>query len=452
MAEIFPFRGLRYNPSVVSDLDTVVTPPYDVISPEEQDDYHRLNPHNMIYLELGQNMPQDNPQNNAHTRAAGYLQQWQSSNVLIREEQPAIYYYALDYAIGPQMRKTRYGFICALRLEDFRTGCVRPHERTFQAIKDERLRLMLACHANLSPVFALYSDTALVVDHHLQVARESQPIIDYQDSKGQKHRVWRVLERGTQQQVRSLMRDKAIFIADGHHRYETALAYRDLQRKALGKVDSQACHEFIMVYLSNMNQTGLTILPTHRMLRQLGPWEPERFLEAAAQFFEVSSYPVDPQRAGAAPVEWETALKMGKEKKGNCIGVSWNGASRYYSLSARREAVDGYLASQGIPPVLHSLDVVVLDQIILRRLLGLTDEFLGNEHNIHFKHDLTDGLHQVQTGYYDAGFFISPTRIEQVQEVASAGLIMPHKSTYFYPKAFSGLVINPLNPGEEISL
>ena len=197
MAEIFPFRGLRYNPSVVSDLDTVVTPPYDVISPEEQDHYHRLNPHNMIYLELGQNMPQDNPQNNAHTRAAGYLQQWQSSNVLIREEQPAIYYYALDYAVSPQIRKTRYGYICALRLEDFRTGCVRPHERTFQAIKDERLRLMLACHANLSPVFALYSDAALVVDHHLQVARESQPIIDYQDSKGQKHRVWRVLERGT---------------------------------------------------------------------------------------------------------------------------------------------------------------------------------------------------------------------------------------------------------------
>jgi len=175
-------------------------------------------------------------------------------------------------------------------------------------------------------------------------------------------------------------------------------------------------------------------------------------LEAAAQFFEVSSYPVDPHRAGTASVEWEAALKTARETKENCIGFSWNGATRYYSLNARREAVDGYLASQDIPAVLRSLDVVVLDQIILRRLLGLTDEFLGNERNIHFKHDLTDGLHQVQTGYYDAGFFISPTRIEQVQEVASAGLIMPHKSTYFYPKAFSGLVINPLNPGEEISL
>ncbi len=317
MAEILPFRGLRYNPLAVSNLDTVVTPPYDVISPEEQDHYHRLNPYNMIYLELGQNMSQDNQQNNAHTRAAGYLQQWQSSKVLIREEQPAIYYYALDYAISPQIRKTRYGFICALRLEDFRTGCVRPHERTFQAVKDERLRLMSACHANLSPVFALYSDTSLVVDHYLQVARESEPIIDYQDSKGQKHRVWRVLERGTLQQVRSLMRDKAIFIADGHHRYETALAYRDRQRSALGKADSQASHEFIMVYLSNMNQTGLIILPTHRMLRHLGPWEPERFVELASQFFEVSSYPADPHGAGAAPVEWEAALKTARETKEN---------------------------------------------------------------------------------------------------------------------------------------
>ncbi|HAA01841.1 MAG TPA: hypothetical protein DCE18_00550, partial [Syntrophobacteraceae bacterium] len=428
MAEILPFRGLRFNPLLVSEMDAVVTPPYDVISPEEQDHYHRLNPHNMIYLELGQRTPQDNEENNPHTRAAVYLHQWQSDQVLVREEQPAIYYYTLDYAISPQVRKTRYGFICALRLEDFRTGCVRPHERTFQAVKDERLRLMSACHANLSPVFALYSDTALVVDHHLQVARESKPIIDYQDSRGQKHRIWRVFDRNTLQQVRSLMRDKPIFIADGHHRYETALAYRDMQRKLQEKVSSQASHEFIMVYLSNMNQTGLTILPTHRMLRHLGHWKPREFVQLAEQFFEVSTYPVGPQGKGAAPVEWDAALRRARETKENCIGFYWHGATQYFSLRARRNEVDRYLAGQDIPAVLHSLDVVILDQVVLRRLLGLSDEFLANEHNIHFKHDLAEGLSELHTGHYDAGFFINPTRIEQVQEVASAGLIMPHKS------------------------
>jgi uncharacterized protein (DUF1015 family) len=452
MAEIAPFRGLRYNPALISDLDAVVIPPYDVISPSEQDLYHQLSPYNMVRLELGQRTPQDNELNNPHSRAGAYLREWQEEQVLIRDGEPAVYYYALDYAVSPQLRKTRYGFVCALRLEDFRGGCIRPHEKTFQAIKDERLQLMSACHANLSPVFALYSDASQVVDHYLQVAREPEPIIDYQDSRGQKHRVWRVLDRRTLQQVRSLMRDKAIFIADGHHRYETALMYRDVQRRLRGSTSNRASFEFIMVYLSNMNQTGLTILPTHRLLRHLGAWHPEKFLETAERFFSRESYPADPSRRGAPPAVWQQTLETAGKTKETCIGFHWQGASQYHLLRIRRDVVDAFLASQDVPTVLRALDVVVLDRIVLRQLMGLSEQFLANEHNIHFKHDLADGLEQLQAGEYDAGFFINPTRIEQVQEVASAGLIMPHKSTYFYPKAFSGLVINLLEPDEEINL
>ncbi len=452
MAEIAPFRGLRYNPELVPDLDAVVIPPYDVISPAEQDHYHRLNPFNMVHLELGQATAEDDERNNAHSRAGAYLLQWQKEQVLIRDNEPAVYYYALDYAVSSQIRKTRYGFICALRLEDFRTGCVRPHEKTFQAVKDERLQLMAACHANLSPVFALYSDASQVIDHYLQVAREPEPIIDYQDSRGQKHRIWRVFDRRTLQQVRSLMRDKPIFIADGHHRYETALMYRDLQRKLRRAGNNRASFEFIMVYLSNMNQTGLTILPTHRLLCHLGSWQPENFLALAERFFHCESYAVEGKQTGAAPAQWQEALTAAGRAKETCIGFYWQGASRYYLLKARPDVVDVFLTGQDVPKVLHSLDVVVLDRVILRNLLGLSEEFLANERNIHFKHDLTDGLAELGAGRYDAGFFINPTRIEQVQEVASAGLIMPHKSTYFYPKAFSGLVINPLLPEEEMRL
>jgi uncharacterized protein (DUF1015 family) len=452
MAEIAPFRGLRYNPALIPDLDAVVIPPYDVISPAEQDRYHRLNPYNMVHLELGERSPQDDESNNAHSRAGAYLREWQEEQVLIRDGEPAVYYYALDYAISPQLRKTRYGFMCALRLEDFRGGCVRPHEKTFQAIKEERLQLMSACHANLSPVFALYSDASQVVDHYLQVAREPEPIIDYRDSRGQKHRVWRVFDRRTLQQVRSLMRDKAIFIADGHHRYETALMYRDVQRQIHGRAGNRASFEFIMVYLSNMNQTGLTILPTHRLLRHLGPWQPEKFLEMAERFFSRESFPADPSRAGAPPAVWQQALENAGKSKETCIGFHWQGGSHYHLLRIRQDVVDTFLASQDVPTVLRSLDVEVLDRVILRQLMGLSDQFLANEHNIHFKHDLADGLEQLQAGEYDAGFFINPTRIEQVQEVASAGLIMPHKSTYFYPKAFSGLVINSLAPDEQMNL
>jgi uncharacterized protein (DUF1015 family) len=450
MAEIAPFRGLRYNLAKVPDLNVVVIPPYDVISPAQQETFHRISAYNMVHLELGEVSAEDTDDNNPHTRAARYLEQWQEQHIFLREAQPAIYHYALDYSVGKHIRKTRYGFICALRLEDFRSGCVRPHEKTFQAIKDERLQLMNACHANLSPVFAMYSDAAQVIDHYLQEARESDPVIDYQDSQGQHHRLWKVLDLKTLQQVRALMRDKPIFIADGHHRYETALAYRNLQRQKYPEAGERAAFEYIMVYLSNMNQTGLTILPTHRLLRHLEPWRPEQFIEQSAPFFDCLSFRNDGLPAGAAPAEWAAALGEAAADKQTCIGFYWQKARRVYLLKAKPQAIVAYLAAQQVPEVLQSLDVVILDRIILRHLLGLSETFLADENNIHFRHDLTEGLSQLQAGTYDAGFFINPTRIEQVQEVASAGLIMPHKSTYFYPKAFSGLVVNPLAPHEEI--
>jgi uncharacterized protein (DUF1015 family) len=450
MAEIAPFRGLRYNLEKVPDLNAVVIPPYDVISPAEQELFHRSSAYNMVHLELGKRTPEDNADNNPHTRAGRFLGQWQGQNVLVREAQPTIYYYALDFVVGSQLNKTRYGFICALRLEDFRSGCVRPHEKTFQAIKDERLQLMTACHANLSPVFALYSDTAQVIDHYLQQARESEPVIDYRDSRGQHHRLWRVQDLRALQQVRALMRDKPIFIADGHHRYETALTYRNLQRQRHAEASDRASFEYIMVYLSNMHQTGLAILPTHRLLRHLGPWHPEQFIERSAPYFECLSYDAHGLSSGTVPAEWGASLQSAAESKETCIGFYWQKAKRFYLLKAKRQAICAYLSAQQVPEALQLLDVVILDRVVLRHLLGLSEEFLADENNIHFKHDLTEGLSELQAGGYDAGFFINPTRIEQVQDVASAGLIMPHKSTYFYPKAFSGLVVNPLVPHEEI--
>jgi len=440
MAEIAPFRGLRYNLQKIPDLGQVVIPPYDVISPTEQEAFHRSSPFNMIHLELGRTTPEDSEENNAHTRAARCLREWQREEVLIREERPAIYYCELDYFLAPQVRQTRYGFMCVLRLEDFSSGRVRPHERTFQAVKDERLGLMLACHANLSPVFALYSDPALVVDYELKTAREPDPVSGFTDSKGLVHRIWRVLDPQVLQKVRALMMDKAIFIADGHHRYETALAYRSIQRERFPEAGPNASFEYIMVYLSNLNQGGLTILPTHRLLRRMGFWKPDRFLEQAQGFFEVSDHEANEE--GRA--EWKARLDDGRSSKETVIGFHRRSTERFYLLKARRDRISSYLSGRGMPDVLHGLDVVVLDQLILRHILELSEELLGNEHNIHFKHDLDEAIAAVQNGEYEAGFFINPTRIEQVQEVASAGLIMPHKSTYFYPKVGSGMVIHPL--------
>jgi uncharacterized protein (DUF1015 family) len=446
MAEIAPFRGLRYNLEKVHDLAQVTIPPYDVISPEEQRAFHDRNPYNFIRLELGLTSPEDTPENNRHTRAAALIEQWTQRGILVRNPQPSIYRYELDYTTETDPGKTRRGFICALRLEDFSSGRVRPHEKTFQAVKDERLGLMHACKANLSPVFGLYPDSGEQVYSALGGEAAADPPVSFTDANGMAHRFWSVTDRRILDRVGELMRDKPIFIADGHHRYETALNYRNELRKRNGGGNPNASHEYIMVYLTDMNEPGLTILPTHRLLRNLGDWDCERFIEKARGLFHVERF----ESQNGDRLAWKEAIGAGGQRKDTTIGVYCRKAACVYVLTAKRDEVSSLLARKGSPPALRALDVVVLDQLLLRELLGLSDQFLADERNISFTHDFAAAVKAAQSDEFDAGFFINQTRIEQVREVADAGLIMPHKSTYFYPKVTSGLVINPLFPNEEI--
>jgi len=278
------------------------------------------------------------------------------------------------------------------------------------------------------------------------VDRSQTPDFDFIDDQGLGHKLWRITDKKIQHHITSALNDQCIYIADGHHRYETALNYRNIQRERFESGGPQASYEYIMVYLSNMNQGGLTILPTHRLLRSLNSWEPDLFLKQAQSFFEILSYTA----TESGQQEWRSKLELAKLRKETAIGFYSRKVNAFYLLKAKRSTVSSYLARREIPEILHDLDVVVLDEVILRHLLGLSEVLLGDENNIHFKHDLVDALLKVQSGEYEVGFFINPTRIEQVQEVATAGLIMPHKSTYFYPKVGSGLIINPLYPGEEV--
>lgn len=447
MAEVSPFRGLRYNLDKIDHkLAEVVMPPYDVVSPDEQEAFYKISPYNMVRLELGLKMPGDTESDNPHTRAARTLNDWQRDGVLIRDEQPALYYYELDYELPAGVTQTRYGFIGLLRLEDFSSGLVRPHEKTFQSVKAERLGLMSACRANLSPVFALYSDPTLAVDERLRSARETEPVVHFRDHVGMLHRMWRVTAPQALREIAELMRAKPIFIADGHHRYETALKYRDLQRQQLsGKGGGELPSDHIMMYLSNLDQGGLTILPTHRMLRNLDQWHADSFLERASRYFEITSFPATEEGRG----QWQAAIQGGRTAQKTVVGLYWSGSESFRVLEAKQESVEAFLRGLGINEVLCGLDVVVLDQLLLKSLLNLSQDFLANENNIHFRHDFRAALEEVKSGVFEVGFFINPTRIEQVQAVANAGLIMPHKATYFYPKVWSGLVIYPFSPLSE---
>lgn len=445
MAVIAPFRGLRYNPERVQDFDRVVIPPYDVISPAEQETFHGLSPHNMIRLELGMTQPGDTGRNNAHTRAAEYLAQWRHEGVLVQDPEPAVYYYELDYSL-PTGMETRYGFMALLRLEDFDSGAVKPHERTFKTVKAERLSLMLATHANLSPVFAVYSDPEGVVNQSLQNGRRDEPAMSFSDRNGMTHRVWKVANLEAIRRVRGLMADKPLFIADGHHRYETALNYRNLMRERYPQAGPRAAFEYIMVYLSHLEQKGLTILPTHRLLRNLDSIDLQAFLQRAEEFFHVSSFALT--ESGKA--DWLSSLRNGVGRKQTAIGFFGKHASDYYLFKVKPEPVSAFLSRQGIPMVLQDLDVAVLDQLVLRKLMGLSESYLSDKSNVYFSHDFAEAIQETRSCTCDAAFLINPTRIDQVQRVATAGEVMPHKSTYFYPKVGSGIAIHLLDPAEEI--
>lgn len=447
MAEIAPFRGLRYNQSIIPDLAEVVIPPYDVISPREQAEFTERNPYNMIRLELGLPTHEDSPTDNPHTRASACMRQWEHQRILVRNPEPTIYYYELDYTCARKPAKTRKGFICVLRLEEFSGGRIRPHEKTFQAIKDERFSLMLSCHANFSPVFALYSDPGSKVDEVLTAGRRGEPVVSFTDYFGMTHRLWMVTAPVIHKQVGTMMQEKAIFIADGHHRYETALNYRNAMRERYRTGDPNAPYEFVMVYLSEMEQPGLTILPTHRLLKNLGNWSPMKFIEDSKAFFNIHRFVT----VNEDELKWKSAIEAAVSRDETTIGFYCKEAGGAYTLTAKRERVSSWLVQKGMPAPLRSLDVAVLDQVVLRGLMGLSDEFLVDSDSISFMHDFSETLHAVKSGNFTAGFFINPTRIEQVREVADAGLMMPHKSTYFYPKVISGLVINPLSPCEDIA-
>ena len=305
---------------------------------------------------------------------------------------------------------------------------------------------MQACNAHLSSVFALYSDTDRQVEKTLASGRANTPEVSFTDHAGMTHRVWPVTDRQVLEKVRKLMQDKAIFIADGHHRYETALNYRNTMRTRLGSVNPRATFEHIMMYLTDMTEEGLTILPTHRLLRNLGALDPAAFIRRAESFFEIQKF----NTTNGGELKWKATIEAGGTRKEITVGFYCKEADCVYVLTARRDAVSAWLEQKGLPAPVRALDVVVLDQVILRHLLDLSDAVLSDEHNISFTHDFSAALTEVKSGRFEAGFFINHTRIEQVRDVASAGLIMPHKSTYFYPKVISGLIINPLVHGEEI--
>lgn len=441
MARIYPFKGIVYNPDRIQNLGDVTTPPYDVISESEQTGFYNRHPNNIIRLILGKTEETDDSGNNRHTRAASCFRQWLNDGVLIQETSPTLYLTEMTFRMG-QQTVTRWGVIARVGLESFDRKVILPHETTFSRVKSERLELMNACHANFSPIFSLYSDPKNRLIAMLRQAVENKiASMNFVDSQGQSHRVWSITDSAVHQSISDFMRDQALFIADGHHRYETALNYRNQVAARSTALSPSHPANFVMMYLSAMEDPGLVILPAHRIVRNTDPDKMNRLFETGSQYFDIVSVP------GTAPTDFVTgealirAMQTGSDR--TIIGVCMQSISDFLVLKLK-PGVMKHRYGHDVSENLLSLDVTVLTRLILMDIMGLSASQLDDENRIGYTSSVETAIKSVTEQPGAVAFVLNPTRIDQVRQIAEAGEIMPRKTTYFYPKVITGLAINAL--------
>ncbi|NLK01169.1 MAG: DUF1015 domain-containing protein [Clostridia bacterium] len=427
MAEIKAFQGIRYNQSKIKNLDGVVAPPYDIIDESQQDGYYRRHPQNIIRLELGKTKDGDDCKNNQYTRARDYYQDWRGQGFLTREEVPAIYLYEQEFLDGkePNIRK---GVICAVKLEDYDKNIVIPHEETLPKAKEDRLNLMRSCHANFSPTFGIYMDEENEVGDIFKKAKKNPPEMDFADEDGIKHRVWVLKDEKQIQKFQSLLAERQIFIADGHHRYETALNFSK-------EMEGQKGYGHAMMTLVNVYDTGLVVYPTHRLVKNIEDFNPQKIHEGLKKNFEVQEVEIGAN--GMEGIIDELSKDMDEKHR---FAMSFDG-KKFYFINAARGSIN---IDDSRCEAWNSLDIAVLQEMILDRLLGIGQKERAEGGYLEYTRDEMEGFDKLRGGGYQALFLVNTTKVEEVVDVALAGDKMPQKSTYFYPKLITGLVINPL--------
>ncbi|MBW1846758.1 MAG: DUF1015 domain-containing protein [Deltaproteobacteria bacterium] len=442
MAQIIPFKGILYNPLKIENMADVVTPPYDVISEQEQHNFHKRHPQNIIRLILGEKTDTDSEKNTSHTRAAAYYKDWLTQEILVQDSSPAFYLSSVEFNVNNKP-STRYGLIALVGLEPFEKGIILPHERTFSKVKSERLELMKASHANFSPIFSLYKDEKDILSVLKDSVKETPPDMDPADGKGHVHKLWRITDTDTHEYVQNAMKQTRLFIADGHHRYETALNYKDWVANNDPNFSEQHPANYVMMYLCSMQDPGMIILPAHRILKDIPKTDMNLFIQKAEEYFDITPISFSEQDRQKALGEFLDSLKSSASK--NSIGVFLNNQSIFYLLKLKPDTMEKKFGHT-LPDALKSLDVTVLTQLIFLEILGFSKERLDDKQLIAYSSSAEEAVSLVEPGRYDMAFILNPTRIEQVRNVAGEGLIMPRKSTYFYPKVITGQVINPLTP------
>jgi uncharacterized protein (DUF1015 family) len=424
MATIRPFKAIRYNQSKIS-MANVVAPPYDVITPEQQDGYYAKDPFNVVRLILGREADR-------YSAAAAAYAEWQKNGILVRENAPSIYPLVQTFKTTEGKTVRRKGFIALCKLEEFEKKIVLPHEKTLSKAKEDRFKLFKATNSNFSQVFTLYSDPGKKIDTVIDSVHSTAPIIDV-EFESVRNQLWAVSDPAAIAAIAAELEPKQVLIADGHHRYETGLAYRDLMRSQNPNHTGKELYNYIMMFFTNLDDEGLVIFPTHRVMHSLQKFDGGALISTLQKHFDVQVYPT--------PQAMTDALRQHSRF---AYGFVSHHSPKFYVARLKNESDLGTLVPDDLPKEVKELDVVLLHHYIIRQLLGVSQEAQEKKLNIHYLQNIRESVDEVASGKAQVAFFVNPTKIEQVRAVAKSGNTMPQKSTFFYPKLISGLVLNKM--------
>jgi uncharacterized protein (DUF1015 family) len=444
MAQVYPFRAFRYNPAH-APFDRVLTQPYDKISPAMQEKYYAADPHNLITVEKGRSYPDDGPQNNVYTRAAAALQDWIHNSIVVQDPAPSFYAYTQEYSVpGSDERRTRRGFIGAGKLEEYSAGVVFRHEQTLSGPKADRLEMLRHTRTHTGQLFMLYSDQQRLVDALLMEAESAAPPdTEMRDEYGVVHRLWVITGPARVTAIQEAMADQKLVIADGHHRYETALNFRNERRLHTGDTSPNAPYERAMMTFVNTRSEGLTILPGHRVAANLHDFSWASMRRYLEPWFEAEAFPF----LNEADARGRFLRQLTEARKQRAIGVypQAEPQKRAFYLLTVRPGADLALLLPNVSPLQRELDVVLLHDGILEPALGITPEAVTAEKNLTYEREASVALEAVDSGKAQIAFLLNACDVEQVMRIATAGEVMPQKSTDFYPKLLSGITMYRLD-------
>jgi len=435
MAEILPFRGTRYNPAVIKELSSVICPPYDIITPQQQNELYKLSPYNFVRIEYNRELPQDTGRDNRYTRAAANLSQWLEAGILQDDSEPAIYFHRHHFACNGNQRH-RDNFLACVRLEEWDKRIIRPHENIIPRAKSDRLSMLYACQADTSPILAMFQDPDNIVASTLDCLGKIQPVIDVVESFGERHQVWSITQLEVINQIRQQMVGQPLYIADGHHRYDSALTYKRERTSQSASSDGDEGYNFVMMSLVSFSDLGLVILPPHRLIRGISRPVLASLKTQLQAFFDIQSLSI------TSPDLWQLVDRRltGITPDTDYVSLAVFGleADNLLILTLRDTRAVSQFMPQFHGDLYKKLDVSLVDHVILEKLLAFDKD--KEEITLAYSYDRSEAVNLVRDQQYQLAFILNPVQPELIKNVADIGDRMPRKSTYFYPKSPAGLV------------